>query len=60
VGIGHAGGLMSSSFGLQAGQYLVAELHGGELRFGFVRERVGAVINVVVFMSFISTDRLMA
>ncbi len=51
---------MSSSFGLQAGQYLVAELHGGELRFGLVRERVGAVINVVVFMSFISTDRTMA
>lgn len=59
LGIGHAGGLIGSDLGLQALQFLVAELHGGELRCGFVRERVGVVVNVVDFMSFISTDRTM-
>ena len=33
--------------GFQAGQLLVAKLDGGKLSFGFVRECLGVVVNVV-------------
>jgi hypothetical protein len=46
-GIGLAGGLIGSGLELQALQFLVAELHTDQLRFGFVRQRVGVVVNVV-------------
>ena len=48
-GIGHTGGLVRCRLGLQAGQFLVAELHGGQLRFGLVGERVRIVVKVVDF-----------
>jgi hypothetical protein len=35
--------------GLQAGQFLVAELHGGELRFGLGGELIEFVVLVVNF-----------
>ena len=49
IGISQTGGLVSSRLRLQAGQFLVAELHGDQLCFGFVREFVGVVVNVVDF-----------
>ena len=48
-GIGLAGGMVRSGLGLQALQFLVAELHTDQLRLGFVRERIGVVVNVVDF-----------
>jgi hypothetical protein len=49
LGIGLAGRLVRRRLGLQALQFLVAELHTDQLRFGVVRERVGVVVNVVDF-----------
>ena len=48
-GVGNTSGLNGCCLRLQALEFLVAELHTDQLCLGFVRQRVGVVVDVVDF-----------